>query len=86
MNDLITKIKGLLLTKTFWTGVALTVVTNFTPDVQRWIAAHPGAAGSIVAAVFGVVLRWVTTQSVAQKGGAKAKAERTLKALDTSGS
>ena len=68
MDAFITKVKGLLQTKTFWTGIIVALVTNLTPSVQVWIAAHPGSTGSIAAALFGVILRWVTTQSVAQKG------------------
>lgn len=71
MNDLLTKLKGLLKAKTFWVGIVLAAVTNFAPIVQSWVATHPGTAGGIVAMVFGVIMRWVTTESLAAKGTAK---------------
>jgi len=70
MNDLLTKLKGLLKAKTFWLGIVLAAVTNFAPVVQTWVATHPGAAGGLVAMVFGVIMRWVTTESLTEKGAA----------------
>jgi hypothetical protein len=70
MDDLKIKLLGLLKAKTFWVGIVLAAVTNFAPIVQTWVATHPGTAGGVVAMVFGVVMRWLTTESLATKGAA----------------
>jgi hypothetical protein len=70
MGNLSASLKGLLKAKTFWVAVALAAVTNVAPAVQAWVSAHPGGSATIVATAFGVVMRFLTTESLAAKGGA----------------
>ena len=68
MEDFGTKLVGLLKSKTFWVAVAIPVLTAVTPLVRDWISANPGVSATIVSALFGVLMRWVTVESLAVKG------------------
>ena len=59
-------IVGALKSKTIWMAVVALLLSNLVDPVQLWIAAHPGLAGTIVAAVF-AALRGVTASSLSDK-------------------
>lgn len=67
MEDLILKLKGLLMSKTFWVGIAVTAAGALAAPVQEWIAAHPSYAFGVPGLLMGIVMRWLTTNGLADK-------------------
>lgn len=57
---------GALKSKTIWLAVATAVLGVFVKPVNDWIAANPGSASTVVAAMFGL-LRTLTNTSLASK-------------------
>jgi len=62
MNSLI----GALKSRTVWAAVGTAVLGALVPPVNAWIAANPGTASTVVSMVM-VVLRTMTTKSLAEK-------------------
>lgn len=59
---------GALKSKTVWAGVIAIVAGALIPGVQDWIAAHPGGSADAAGLAL-IVLRALTTESLAEKGG-----------------
>lgn len=62
-----TVVKGALLSKTMWMGVAAAVLPVLFQPVQDWISANPSAFSALIGAGM-MALRGYTTQSLAEKG------------------